>query len=348
MGQYWRLVNLDNDESFGCWGQLGIFLFDGGSLDPLADSLEVYDKPPRDVIVHPYKPGDLIKSGRESIELRFPQRAVQRSEKPSLIYLPVELICEVFSYLRDVDHVLCLATTCQAFWEIGRSTLYLRVMDMIMHCRQNWMGCRIICVGDYLDMKDIPENLLTSGERDKFIEHLRHEDSSLYNYPFHDVDRSYFNIKPTIYEFCNRYGWDKIHVISHLLHGPSLPPPPSNLPILRNLSRRIYVHYEAVLDLKEAYEPHKIRDENIFADVDFGEVLVTRICLSSDPSTSTRYEGPLHRGDWAGDRFDVVYIPEEELDDGTWSDVSSEVLKVVEDIWRADYGVKDDVPRFYS
>ncbi|KAK7019291.1 hypothetical protein R3P38DRAFT_2632538 [Favolaschia claudopus] len=350
MGQYWKLVNLDKSESLvGHWGKLGEFLFDGRSLDSLAVCLEICDKPPRDVIVHPYKPGDLINSGEPSIKLRLPQRAVQRSDTLSLINLPVELICEVFSYLRKFDHVLCLATTCQAFWEIGRSTLYHRVMEIFMPCRPNWVGCRIICVGDYLKNEDIPENLLTPSQRDKFIAHRDRRDSeeepTLYNYPYRQVTSSLFSLVCPLARFFERCGWDKIHIIHHLLHEPPLPPPPSSWPILRNLSRRIYVRYEALLDLKEAYEPHK----NIFADVYFGEVLVTRICLSSDPSTSTPYEGPLHRGDWVGDRFDVVYISEEELDDGTWSDVSSEVLKVVEDIWRAEYGVQDDeVPRFYS
>ena len=55
-----------------------------------------------------------------------------------------------------------------------------------------------------------------------------------------------------------------------------------------------------------------------------------------------KYEGDIHRGVWAGDRFDIITIDQFKLADGEkeWKDVSDEVAKEVTEIWGSEYGEK--------
>jgi hypothetical protein len=75
--------------------------------------------------------------------------------------------------------------------------------------------------------------------------------------------------------------------------------------------------------------------------VGFGEIVLSRISFSSDSSVSMRYAGDIHRGVWAGDRFDIVgseWLEGLDVDTAAaWVDVSDEVLKEVEGIWRSEY-----------
>ncbi|KAJ6506717.1 hypothetical protein C8R45DRAFT_970349 [Mycena sanguinolenta] len=67
---------------------------------------------------------------------------------------------------------------------------------------------------------------------------------------------------------------------------------------------------------------------------------MSRICCSSDSSVSMSWDGDIHRGVWAGDRFDFVDAEwlQTAGDDSVWTDVSDEVLQEMEGIWRSEYG----------
>ncbi|KAJ7325769.1 hypothetical protein DFH08DRAFT_711088, partial [Mycena albidolilacea] len=74
--------------------------------------------------------------------------------------------------------------------------------------------------------------------------------------------------------------------------------------------------------------------------VGFGQIVLSRICFSTDSTVAMAYEGDIHRGVWVGDRFDIVGSEWLEGLEGAvgWTDVSDEVLAEVEAIWRSEYG----------
>ncbi|KAF7365616.1 hypothetical protein MVEN_00435200 [Mycena venus] len=352
MGQYWMVVNLDKSQTFGGWGKLGEFLFSFPKC--LETSIRAQPKfPDCDAIVRPLKPGELIRKPRRSIPgLRVPQTAAPSSRVTALVNLPADIIGEIYSHLYLLLDVLCLSVTCQVLWEIGRPYIYCLIAT-IATSSDSWTGDRILCVGDYLQNKDIPENVLTPEER---VELTDDEESTLYDYPFHKVEGKEFNMNDMWFKGRgdDRYDlmfYDRgLSAARHhfLAYTPPPPPLPVDPTVLRNLSRRQYVRESALLELKAKYaEVKSHRGEGILQNVGFGEVLMTRICLSSNPSASMLYDGPIHRGAWAGDRFDIV-SSSECFEDTTWSDVSEEVLKDLEEIWRSEYRHALVVPKVYS
>lgn len=52
------------------------------------------------------------------------------------------------------------------------------------------------------------------------------------------------------------------------------------------------------------------------------------------------YDEDIHRGVWAGDRFDITTIDQIGVKDGEkqWTDVSDEVAKEMTEIWVGEYG----------
>jgi hypothetical protein len=106
--------------------------------------------------------------------------------------------------------------------------------------------------------------------------------------------------------------------------------------VLRNLTTQEFVKSTAV-----AVAPHLHKGHKIFG-LGFGEVLVARICWSSDPSCAMPYEGDIHRGVWAGHCFDIVSLATLKAEDPelTWRDVSEEVMQEVGAIWESEFGVE--------
>lgn len=103
--------------------------------------------------------------------------------------------------------------------------------------------------------------------------------------------------------------------------------------LLRNLSKNLYVCEDAT-------------------PVSLAAVLVTQICWVSKPDKPTKHSMSatcnkhLHRGPWAGDRFDVCFLHEHEADlaemaedeRAAWKDVGVEIAEKMEDICKSEYG----------
>ena len=75
--------------------------------------------------------------------------------------------------------------------------------------------------------------------------------------------------------------------------------------ILRNLTTQEYVRAEAI-----ALKPEYINGPIIRGEIGFGEVVLSRICWSSNicvnmSYNTEEYNGNIHRGVWAGHRFDI-------------------------------------------
>ncbi|KAJ7505853.1 hypothetical protein B0H11DRAFT_2186522 [Mycena galericulata] len=350
MGQYWKLLNLDRRQTYGGWGKLGECFF-SGAPNCLNDSLRTPTKlPDCDSLIFPFKPGAsfLDHAGpRESRKtLYFPQPALHIPDVIALVNLPVETIEEIYSNIDDLPDVFCLSMTCQFLWDIGRRDIYRRVA--IMAASYSWAGDRIICVGDYLRTEDLPANLLTPEEEEEFLTTMpedeeypeEDEDHRLYSYPFDVIDRRRGRF--TMYDVWIYHGifkrfsrnWRSLGLLQSLCDFEYETPAPTELAVLRNLSRYQYVTESALTAWREGVQA-KIK---AVKGVGFGDIVFSRICFSTDPSVAMGYDGDIHSGVWAGDRFDLVASDWlEELDDATWTDVSDEVLKEVEAIWRSEY-----------
>jgi hypothetical protein len=79
-------------------------------------------------------------------------------------------------------------------------------------------------------------------------------------------------------------------------------------PGLRNLTKR------------QCIREHRDTLAKLGRDNVFGQVLLARICRSSDSSVCMVYEGELYRGEWAGDLVDCVEFQDFENDLSGMSD----------------------------
>ncbi|ETW83573.1 hypothetical protein HETIRDRAFT_313954 [Heterobasidion irregulare TC 32-1] len=101
--------------------------------------------------------------------------------------------------------------------------------------------------------------------------------------------------------------------------------------VLRNLSRREYVHGKAIQELKDRDYRHEsewvVRDLESFG---FGEVLCLRSFWSQTDEGSP-YSWDYSRGVWTGHRFDIVLEEdlEKAMEKEEWKDVSEEALAEV-------------------
>lgn len=109
--------------------------------------------------------------------------------------------------------------------------------------------------------------------------------------------------------------------------------------VLRNLTTQEFVRAE---DL--ALRPELV-DGPIIGGVGFGEVVLARICWSSDPATGVWGDEELHRGVWAGDCLDIVTEERFRMEEGEggeggdgWEDVSEEVQEEMGEIWKGEFG----------
>jgi hypothetical protein len=105
--------------------------------------------------------------------------------------------------------------------------------------------------------------------------------------------------------------------------------------VLRNLTTREFVRAEAI-----ALRPELVRGP-IIGRLGFGEVVLARICWSSDVSDVPGHRA-LNRGVWAGHRLDIVTAETLRMEEGErgdrWKDISEEVKEEVAEIWKERFG----------
>ncbi|OAQ70894.1 F-box domain-containing protein [Pochonia chlamydosporia 170] len=105
--------------------------------------------------------------------------------------------------------------------------------------------------------------------------------------------------------------------------------------ILRNLTTREFVRAEAI-----ALKPEFIHGPDIDV-LGFGEVLLSRICWSSDDSCSMMDTTNICRGVWAGHCFDITTLAshqEKTANGEEWTDASEEVAQEMAKIYESNCG----------
>jgi hypothetical protein len=221
-------------------------------------------------------------------------------------------------------------------------------MKAFILCFQiEWAGDRIICAGDYLDHGDLPEGLLSAKEENEYEEYATGMTryGSLERYcdtPIPSITSSpEETMADIVHHVCGHLSFNDRQRIRSAIDIVFEAPE-----VLRNISKRQYVRRADLVEMRKTCP--KSWD---FDYVDLGHVVVSRICWSSDSSVSTHYDGGIHRGVWAGDRFDITSAAalEDKDENGEqvlWTDVTDNVLEEMCDIWSSDTG--EGVLEFHS
>ncbi|KAF8058550.1 hypothetical protein FPV67DRAFT_1676125 [Lyophyllum atratum] len=357
MGQYFKVINLDNPfpvRTLMC-GKFGecFWEIDAEADRELMKALWQGEKSRKVVTIDPF-------SQLKRLEKPFciwRKRVVLPEESLANATLPVELVSMILEEIEDLTDMVCFLLTCQRFFEIGRSTLAARFQDLLTY---SWAGNRLICAGDYTQIDDLPEGMLTEDEAeliDEEFEHFDAEDVETLVYeqlrfvqnlqPDWELnhERAFFRKKNARFSFYfmrlqetnyphrdpPRVGWAgerDVEVLKKLTKSTKRKFPGRNQLsevygsyVLRNLTTKEYIRGDAV---REAWNTP---DMPYLRALRFTHLLVLRITWSQDSGLSIRYEGliQVHRGVWAGHRFDFSGI--ETVQDGQgaidgWKDVS--------------------------
>ncbi|KAG6037098.1 hypothetical protein E4U40_006875 [Claviceps sp. LM458 group G5] len=334
MGQYWEIAALGSETVLpkACLKR-GEFLFQPYVAQELERALAV-----------PVEP-TYQDSRPKNMKSHHSAAVGTMDRKPgSFCRFPTEIHRLIFEHCYDdnLNSVIFLGVTNQYFWSIAREYIQL------------------ITVGDYNKVDDYPpglfateedkENLLKRRPEDEESEDEGSEDEvdqlSVEQRPltlYHRIRRSFtelprvtravdrdFSILDAIYQDpCYRTVENVF-----LMKGDDFYPR-DEVWILRNLTTHQYVRREP-LELQPglAHGP-------FVRGIGFGCVVLSRISWSSDSNVALHDPtGRIHRGLWAGHRFDITTMTRhEKLTAGqNWIDVTEELVEEVTAIWSVAMG----------
>lgn len=299
--------------------------------------------------------------------------------------LPDDLLEDILEQLsNDYYDIASLATTCQRMWSIG----YDRVRRVAtFNLLNSWAYGRLICVGDYCHKEDLPPTLQqTKGEwiPKLFGSKCAFNKTEVHHYPVPTAEAGKELCLPdTLCQLAadvvpDHSSWERmcgadysddgyplhssfkrpLHVIdgkegralAAITHREGFDPDTMQFSrgyyseenfVLRNLSKLEYVRGAALANCGKRW-PNELN---------FGRVLLMRVSWSSDSSVAMIDPTKnMHRGPWAGDRFDVVKVENMHIipdhvagvSDGPWRDVSEDLLCEVHAIIEANNDDSDD------
>ena len=237
----------------------------------------------------------------------------------------------VFEEVHDVHDAIMLGLTHDTLMLIG----WKHIRSLILEDSAPWAGGRIICVGEYTET--LPDGFLSDEEAEEL---RRLNDSRPSKYRIDRINlstnfRDHFdNLRHDVhmpYERLWGLSWEERNIFSQIIKGTRYEWEDGW--VLMNLSTMEYVTSKAASRILCSMNP---TDGGCF-----GQLILSRICWSSDYSTSMRFDRPLHQGVWAGDRFWILttdVFKERTSGEEGWKDVSVEAAKWLRDILRSDGG----------
>lgn len=285
--------------------------------------------------------------------------------------LPPEIYGLIFSYLNLVE-LACVSLTTPCLLGITQETVHLYLRSLL----GTWAGEKIVCAGDEGTPGDYPPGLFSAEEEEDFkktslvlIYNSDGETDGTFDFakdgedgePLNlyslserpgtriDGDISFRRISQKVYDKCMERtlkvngvypgSWmavlDKRHDIC-VDRSPFVPT--DEAWILRNLTTKEFATSAGI-----ALDANFI-DGPFIEGIGFGEVVMSRTCWSSSASTSMSYKGQMHRGVWAGHRFDITtrrrHDESTKDEEGEWKDVTKEVASEIAAIWKSAYGQK--------
>ncbi|THH23178.1 hypothetical protein EUX98_g8001 [Antrodiella citrinella] len=272
--------------------------------------------------------------------------------------LPVEMICMIFDELDDVLSVVCLSLASVFLFEVGYDALVSRWFSK---AASTWAGCRLICVGEDSDAKDIPKDVFTPAEQVQLEEAALMADDEDDEDTEDSLDHAlaYMQPRPSDYQRHKHESiftadfWMKTRKMN--LFARPLAEQKCLLELLEiedvtklkfdderpdwalcNLVTGEYVRADAIASLTAGLDLKNVRKgHNVGRVAGFAEVVVARIFWSPsryDPDA----DGQFDRGVWAGHRFEITVRDRfRALGDGrAWKDISEEVMKEMQDLWK--------------
>ncbi|KAG6887403.1 hypothetical protein C0992_012404 [Termitomyces sp. T32_za158] len=248
--------------------------------------------------------------------------------------------------------------TCQRYWEFGRHYLERLIEDAIS---ASWAGDRLICLGDYTKLDDLPQGMLTDSEMERIrpfyhrdeqslqiaitaLQKSRHIVSSATAECMHSISstrRFLFELQDMVIErmLPPREYMEVNDVLKTLILIKVLNPGDflAGRMVFRNLITKEYVRGDGIMKARDLPRKPWLKD------MSFEHVLYIRTTWSSDPNLACYYDddGPqIDRGIWAGHRFDVTRIGSVVDEDGiaidNWKDVTEEVVNEVVELWQGN------------
>ncbi|KAG6106512.1 hypothetical protein E4U31_000782 [Claviceps sp. LM219 group G6] len=277
----------------------------------------------------------------------------------SFCRFPTEIHRLIFEqcYDDDLKSVIFLGATSQYFWSIAREY----VVRDFMQSLGVWAGQQLITVGDYVEVDDHPPGLFATEEDKETLLERRPEDEEA------EDEDSEFNQLPVVQQAVTLYlrisrsfetelpeaitglrDRKLYSILGALRQDPCYRTvknaikmqrddfyPQDEVWILRNLTTQQYVRREPLeLGPGLAHGP-------FVRGIGFGCVVLSRISWSSsDTMGLPDPTGRIHRGLWAGHRFDITTMTRhEKLTAGqNWTDVTEELVEEVTAIWSEGSG----------
>ncbi|KAF8059622.1 hypothetical protein FPV67DRAFT_1674905 [Lyophyllum atratum] len=359
MGQYFAVINLDNSfpvrtRMCGKFGEC-FWEIDAEVDRGLMKALWQTEKNHKVVTIEPLSE---LRRPEKPLYI-WDKRMALPEESLANATLPAELVRMILEEIEDFAEMICFVLTCQRYFEIGRPILEARLEELLT-C--SWAGNRLICIGDYAVANDFPEGMLTEDEQELIDEEFDDCDAGDVDTLIYEQLRFVQNLQPDwdlnqkrtifnpkgmklLYHFMflreknpspnsgrprvgSGDGRRDVQVIERLTKvTPRAFPDRTQLPetygsyVLRNLTTKEYIRGDAV---REAWNTPNMP---YLRALRFMHLLILRITWSSEMSLSVAYEGPIqvHRGVWAGHRFDfsdIKTVQDGEGAIGDWKDVS--------------------------
>ncbi|CAL1697014.1 unnamed protein product [Somion occarium] len=341
MGQYFVLFNIDRLEYISYDHKFGEVIFDGSFTSILQWLVKPIGYKPR--------PLNLMGGTRKVSD---DERKISPEMDPSplrnalgqLAKFPDEILCMVFDNVDTLEDVVRLGFANRYLYNIA----YNVVQQRYLQCRAAWAGCRLLCLGDYAESRDLPPGAFTKDEEQEIQEYCDTVDNaSPYQYftKFCDLrepsmPRVEFSIIYDLLDCSDQNGAYSTRMKNYFwaIEHPALMYGTDQLWALCNLSKNEYVRLDAVDAVLGYKAGHPLSLQDMCFSV--AQVLACRICWSSEPSFALCYTELNHKGIWAGDRFEITTLDRMEppKDGKIWKDVSDDAINEAIELWKADYG----------
>lgn len=265
-----------------------------------------------------------------------PSRNLETSKSITLDEFPTEILDMIFDCNDDLTDSVLLSLTCRRFWEIGKRHITL-IRDNLI-AKNTWADTRVICAGDFQEENDWPPGIPK-----------KEHDSYLLRYDWPDRSRNTQCLQPRFARRFSTLNPSETKILNYICREYRM----SDCFVLRNLSKKLYVRDEGLEQLFEGYEcqPNP--------PLTLGHIVLAKICWSTSDFISMRYKGPIHRGEWAGDKLEIIptFQHAREVEESAqsnlnhkgltltcgneedsiceWKDVTEECMRLIEDVWVA-------------
>lgn len=281
-----------------------------------------------------------IVESKHAVQQDVDEEAPQERTRTCFPSLPLELLNLIFDNLEG-NNKLSLSLCNHYFWSIGIT----HIQNYHMSSLANWAREKIVCVGSNINAGDYPPGMFTDAEVSEFS-HKKEEngqDFTLDSFARSEVVGGSQCPQATL-------SWQLLESkeYSHMsnamkIQARNLVVPeieqfyPSDQPwVLRNFTTK-----ELVYAKKIALKPEYVHGP--FIDVlGLCEVLMSRICWSTWTPGEEQWLESVHRGVWAGHRFDITMIERHERVSRReeWKDVTEQVMKEIAVIWEIAWGAE--------